>query len=93
MKLILAAVVAATLLQVGCSTEKAAPPEKTTPGGYQRFVPVPAPQSGMAGVPWTGFFALDTQVGQLCVTTGIYIPEKFDRLPTCDEDLKTYPTR
>jgi hypothetical protein len=59
---------------------------------YQRFVPVAAPQAQMMGVPWTGLFALDTQIGQLCLTTGIYAPEKFGALPTCEVDLKSYPT-
>jgi len=69
-----------------------APSAKVPIQPYQRFVPVPAPQAQMMGVPWTGLFALDTQIGQLCLTTGIYVPEKFNQLPTCETDLKTYPT-
>ena len=35
---------------------------------HQRFLPI-APQNGMLqGVPWHGFFALDTTTGQLCRT-------------------------
>jgi hypothetical protein len=45
--------------------------------------PVPSPQSGMMGVPWTGYFALDTKTGQLCLTSDKYVPEKFNELPTC----------
>lgn len=82
------------LLCVGCG--KLQPSPAPTPAipiqPYQRFVPVPAPQAQMMGVPWTGFFALDTQIGQLCLTTGVYIPDKFSQLPTCETDLKTYPT-
>jgi hypothetical protein len=33
---------------------------------YQRFLPI-APMTGsMMGVPWHGYFALDTKTGQLC---------------------------
>jgi hypothetical protein len=83
------------LLQTdGCQQQeqKASIPPPDKPPAVQRFVPVPPPQAGMMGVPWTGFFALDTQMGQLCLTTGIYIPEKYERLPTCDEDLRANPT-
>lgn len=77
---------------IGCNQ----PPSETNPPvpiqPYQRFVPIPAPQAQMMGVPWTGYFALDTQIGQLCLTTGIYAPDKYSALPTCDTDLKTYPT-
>ena len=72
-------------LQVsGC--EQAAPPDKSPtpkPAHYQRFVPVPAPQAQMMGIPWTGFFALDTESGILCLTTEIYAPEAFKDLPSC----------
>jgi hypothetical protein len=38
------------------------------PQPYQRFVPI-APESVMAeGIPWHGFFALDTKTGSLCRT-------------------------
>jgi len=93
MRLIVAVLAVAALLQAdGCPSKPATQPERPKVAAYQRFVPVPAPQTGMAGVPWTGFFALDTQIGQLCLTTGVYIPEKFNGLPTCEEDLKSNPT-
>lgn len=93
MRLVFASIAAVTILQAdGCTSKPAVQPEKAKVAAYQRFVPVPAPQTGMAGVPWTGFFALDTQIGQLCLTTGVYIPEKFNGLPTCEEDLKANPT-
>lgn len=83
------------LLQAdGCrkQEQKVSIPPTDKPPAVQRFVPLPPPQAGMMGVPWTGFFALDTQMGQLCLTTGVYIPEKYERLPTCDEDLRDNPT-
>lgn len=95
MRTILAICVSLALAQLtGCrqQEQEAAVAPINKPLMVQRFVPVPAPQAGMMGVPWTGFFALDTQIGQLCLTTGVYIPEKYERLPTCDEDLRTNPT-
>jgi hypothetical protein len=82
----------AFLTYAGCNQPQPATPSPVSIQPYQRFVPVPSPQAQMIGVPWTGYFALDTQVGQLCLTTGVYIPEKFSKLPTCEEDFKTYPT-
>ena len=82
--------IALLLLCVGCEQPSAPAANPIQP--YQRFVPVPAPQSGMTGVPWTGYFALDTQIGQLCRTTGIYAPDSYSALPTCETDLQTYPT-
>lgn len=58
---------------------------------YQRFVPVPAPQAGMMGVPWTGYFALDTKTGQLCLTSDFYAPEAFKKLPNCMVLKMDYP--
>jgi hypothetical protein len=82
------------LLQAdGCQNRK---PEQATSqpclNHYQRFVPVERAPDNMR-VPWNGFFALDTQTGQLCLTTGAYIPEGFSKLPTCEEDLKLNPTQ
>jgi hypothetical protein len=74
----------------GCDQLRSNPAIPIQP--YQRFVPVPAPQAQVMGIPWTGFFALDTQIGQLCLTSGVYVPDKFSQLPTCETDLKTYPT-
>jgi hypothetical protein len=53
---------------------------------HQRFLPIsPSPQF-IQGVPWHGFFALDTQTGQLCRTT-IFEFNKggtdFNSVPTC----------
>jgi hypothetical protein len=52
----------------------------------QRFLPIsPSPQF-IQGVPWHGFFALDTQTGQLCRTTIFEFTKggtDFNSLPTC----------
>lgn len=54
---------AVALMLPGC--ESARPPANLP---YQRFVPIP-PDSGMReGVPWHGYFALDTKTGTLCIT-------------------------
>jgi hypothetical protein len=58
------------VILTGCDSlqpqpQSAASPAKTN---YQRFVPI-APESVMTqGVPWHGYFALDTQTGSLCRT-------------------------
>jgi hypothetical protein len=53
-----------TALLTGCS-HRHAPPVKAN---CQRFVPIPADTVMTEGVPWHGFFALDTKTGTLCVT-------------------------
>jgi len=73
-----------TLLLAGCINNSSA---------SQRFVPVsslPASQ-GATNIPWTGFFALDTETGQLCRTVeGKQFPdadhvnnEWINKLPLC----------
>src|SRR5271165_396526 len=50
---------------------------------YQRFVPV-GPDSSKQGVPWVGFFALDTKTGQLCRTADWEFKEQnWATIPTC----------
>jgi hypothetical protein len=73
------------MLNTGCG-KQATPvlPAETKPTPYQRFVPVPPPQINMSGVPWTGYVALDTKTGMLCLTAGNYVPEKFKDLPICN---------
>jgi hypothetical protein len=46
----------------------------------QRFVPI-APDPTNRAIPWHGFFALDTETGQICLTT---IYHKFDAFPGFD---------
>lgn len=61
------ALLCATVL-TGCGSLK---PQNTTPPAkphYQRFVPIPADGFFTEGVPWHGYFALDTKTGSLCVT-------------------------
>lgn len=49
----------------------------------QRFIPV-TPDTNRQGVPWSGFFALDTKTGQLCRTTSWeFNNPNWDTLPTC----------
>jgi len=48
----------------------------------QRFLPLNA-ESSKTGVPWSGFFALDTETGQLCRTTAYQFNNRFDQLPLC----------
>ncbi len=71
------------LLVVSCffvsqRTSAESPETKTC----QRFVPTNA-ESAKEGVPWSGFFALDTQTGQLCRTADWQLQDKWKALPTC----------
>jgi len=87
-----AAFAALLLLLSGCS---ALDQQKTTTTAepkiqavYQRFVPVSPPSGLTQGVPWHGFFALDTETGQLCLTTNFVLSSSgrdWDTLPTCKE--------
>jgi hypothetical protein len=46
----------------------------------------------MQGVPWHGFFALDTQTGQLCRTTIFELNKDFDSsVPPCFSLFKGQP--
>jgi hypothetical protein len=82
MKILALASLALLLQANGCEQPAPAPASKASPP-YQRFVPIPAPQSGMMGVPWTGYFALDTKTGQICLTAEKHVPPNFEDLPTC----------
>jgi hypothetical protein len=50
----------------------------------QRFVPVPL--DGRSGLPWSGFFALDTETGVLCRTSNFVLEGEsgWMALPTCE---------
>ena len=70
--------------QQGCQTDHPLPATsivRTSP--YQRFVPAPSPPANMMGVPWAGYFALDTKTGLLCRTTFLDTKKDFDSLPDC----------
>jgi|SRR5579859_5191380 len=76
-------VIAAVMLLSGCgATDKSIVPvqAQVTPG--QRFLPLNA-ESQKSGVPWSGFFALDSQTGQLCRTTSRQFGNEFDQIPAC----------
>jgi hypothetical protein len=98
MKAIFFAVASILMLQQpnGCEQAKQpVAPDKPHQVAYQRFVPVPAEQFARQGVPWHGYFALDTRTGTLCRT----IP--FERLggpaewannvPDCQAVLRASP--
>lgn len=73
------------VLAVGClvsdhNSSNAAEPIKNP---AQRFVPVNADRADML---WSGFFALDTETGQLCRTIAEFqfdSKNAFNRLPSC----------
>jgi hypothetical protein len=47
----------------------------------QRFALIP--ETNRTGIPWNGFFALDTETGQLCKTTYLVLKGDFEALPSC----------
>lgn len=56
------------LVLTGCDASQ---PQSTTPPArhpYQRFVPIQPEATFREGVPWHGYFALDTKTGTLCST-------------------------
>jgi hypothetical protein len=83
---ILVCTLAALMLQQsnGCDQPKTpAPATPPKPPSYQRFVPIPGQGFAMNGVPWNGFFALDTKTGNLCLTVDDFIPKDFPNTKTC----------
>lgn len=66
-----------TLAIIGCSHTA-----HVSSKSYQRFVPIPANTS--EGIPWNGYFALDTKTGQVCWTVPApHPPTQFGTLPNC----------
>jgi hypothetical protein len=62
---------------------------------YQRFVPIPAVSGIVEGVPWHGFFALDTKTGALCSTVKDRVfkgsSEWANDVPNCSQLLAENP--
>ncbi len=89
-----------SLLLLGCDEleQKGAGPPQTTMVSkphYQRFLPVPPVSSGTVGVPWNGYFALDTKTGQLCRTVGVVFSgasySVVNNAPLCSVLYTSYP--
>lgn len=57
-------VLAVCLCILGCQTSR----PRRGKVEYQRFLPIQPANGVMEGIPWHGFFALDTKTGTLCVT-------------------------
>jgi|SRR5882724_2077847 len=76
-------VLGAAMLLFGCgATDKPIPLVHAQVPFVQRFLPLNA-ESQKSGIPWSGFFALDSQTGQLCRTTSRQFGNEFDQIPTC----------
>ena len=67
----LSAVIGISVILTGCGSLHTSQPKRHV----QRFVPIPAGSVMTQGVPWNGFFALDTETGELCTTV------RYDLLP------------
>jgi hypothetical protein len=57
---------------------------------YQRFVPVPREPQNIAGLPWSGAFALDTKTGSLCWTYKIENHTQNDVWPALQDCFDLY---
>jgi hypothetical protein len=87
-----AACLALTLLLQQANGCDETPKAKTTAHvPYQRFVPIPAQGFFMNGVPWSGYFALDTKTGNLCLTVDDFVPKDFPNTPTCTRLMMQWP--
>jgi hypothetical protein len=74
------------VLSACASSRDSAPTVRAIPvqASLQRFLPVSPPAQFVQGVPWHGFFALDTQTGQLCRTTILELGKEYmASVPTC----------
>ena|ERR1700676_1108973 len=87
------AVLALALNLTGCSStqpQATGPPAKSQ---YQRFVPTPTDGFFSEGIPWHGYFALDTRTGTLCRTIKFKVfpkgspAEWANDVPSCNEVL------
>jgi len=80
------------LLQAnGCDESKPSAPEPRHQEHYQRFVPVPREPANAVGLPWSGFFALDTKTGQLCRTYETPKSTDWDGIVLCKQLFDQYP--
>lgn len=77
----------ASLFLAGCEARN---PAAKPVSQCQRFVPISPHNPSMTGVPWHGYFALDTKTGQLC-HTAIDGPQGGPALPNCFDLYKSYP--
>lgn len=72
-------------------TQSTAPPAKPH---YQRFVPISDVNILTEGIPWHGFFALDTKTGTLCSTMKRAFKgttEWANDVPSCEQVLAANP--
>jgi hypothetical protein len=80
----------------GCDTSQPQPQNQPlAKPHYQRFVPIPAAGFFTEGVPWNGYFALDTKTGALCSTMKGRVfkgpSEWANDVPICEQLLAANP--
>jgi hypothetical protein len=79
----------------GCDSTQPQPERPAAKPPYQRFVPVQALPYVVEGVPWHGYFALDTKTGTLCSTVKDRafkgVSEWANDVPPCSQVLATNP--
>jgi hypothetical protein len=76
---------AIAIILTGCDSSQ---PQSTAPPAkphYQRFMPIPADGFFTQGIPWHGYFALDTKTGMLCKTIVFPkdMPQWTNDVPSC----------
>jgi hypothetical protein len=72
----------------GCDSSQPLPAKPQ----YQRFVPIPTDGFFSEGIPWHGYFALDTKTGTLCRTIKSMVFPKgaagwANDVPSCNDIL------
>lgn len=80
----------------GCdATQPQAQNKPIAKSHYQRFVPIESEKIMTDGVPWHGYFALDTKTGNLCSTIKGRVfkgaGEWANDIPSCDQLLAANP--
>jgi hypothetical protein len=82
------------VILAGCDQPQPQNPP-TTKVPYQRFLPIQPPRYFTEGIPWNGFFALDTKTGTLCFTMGNRVfkgsAEWANDVPNCAQVLADHP--
>ena len=91
------AVLAIAITLAGCDSTR---PQSTTPPAkpqYQRFVSIATDGFFIEGIPWHGYFALDTKTGTLCRTIKFKVFPKgspiewANDVPSCNDILAANP--
>lgn len=91
------AVLSVVVATFGCDSPQVAHPVPAAKQPYQRFLPIQPPHYVTEGIPWSGYFALDTKMGRLCGTVKDLVFNKSgpsewaNGVPNCSQLLADNP--